>query len=523
LSSDISDIDGNLLGKDYRWRFTTADGQWREAHTLRQSVGSRVQQFRQVDAPSGSDLVIWSEVPEGTGFKALWSSSPKAGAGLVPTAPVPVSENGGRVVRWEMASNKDGDALVTWLQADDDVLNLYARLYDFDRGQWGSATILAEDLRLPDFRASPAVSASGDAVLAWSASNVSTGRQELFARRYSVQGDRWSEPEVVNAALEHGFAPRLVIGGGGQATLLYLGMEPGESDSHLLVQRYLPQDGWQPAEELSSRVADHWTHTLTANELGKVVVIWQEAEPTATRLSARQFVPDGEGGDWQPAASLVHDRGAYNGYSLTMDEVGNVALMWRRQETGEEVLSRHQVAHYLAAENQWLSGPVTLGVSPDYANEGQLAGNEQGELIAVWPALPEANAIEGALVGRRFDPDTRRWSSAMVISESAARKGQLAVAMDAVGHSLVAWSEVVAPQGQAPGTTRVLASRYNHYTGEWELPEVLGERQRAGIGVLLRLKEDSRASVVWGSAARYDSDLLINEFTALDTDREQAD
>lgn len=523
LSSDISDIDGNLLGKDYRWRFITADGQWREAHTLRQSVGSRVQQFRQVDAPSGSGLVIWSELPEGTGFKELWSSSPEAGAGMVPTAPVPVSENGGRVVRWEMASNKDGDALVTWLQADDDVLNLYARLYSADSGQWGSATMLAEDLRLPDFRASPALSASGDAVLAWSAINVSSGRQELFTRHYSVQEDRWSESEVVNPALEHGFAPRLVIGGDGWATLLYLGMEMGALDSQLLVQRYHPADGWQPVEELSNQLADHWTHTLTTNGQGKVVVIWQEAEPTATRLRARQFVPGGASGVWQPAASLIHDRGAYNGYSLTMDEVGNVALMWSRQETGEEVLSRHQVAHFLATENQWLAGPVALGVSPDYPTYGQLAGNAQGELVAVWPALPEANAAEGALIGRRFDPDTRRWSSAMIISASAARKGQLAAAMDPEGHSLVAWSEVVAPQGQQSGTTRVLASRYNRYTGEWEMPEALGERQRAGIGVLLRLKENSHASVVWGSAARYDSDLMINELTAPDSYDPQGD
>lgn len=511
LSGDIRNVDGTRLGEDYHWRFTTEDGQWSGESVLHQSVGSRVQAFRLVAPAAGPAQVVWSERAEGGAYKTLWAQRLDELNGTVPS-PVQIGEGGANVVRWELASNSTGDVIVAWLQVDDEELNLYTRTYVVQDGQWGSIEMAAGNLVLPELQFFPAVSDTGEGLLAWAASDRNAGRMQLFVRHRLLQAGHWSEAVEVNPAVEHAFAPRLVFGGDGTATLLYLAIEMGSANSDLLAQRYTPDDGWLAPKVMSQSVADHWTHTLTANAEGKVVVLWQEAEPMATRLQARQYVPQGMAGGWQPAASLLHDAGAYNGYALHMDESGNVALMWSYRDGGVDSPSTLLAGYFVAAENQWQAGPVVLGQVRDGWKDARLAGNERGDLVAAWIEPNASDSQAGALVSRRFDPVRRRWSDRATISASEAFKGTLSVALDSAGHSHAVWSGVFEPDGQAPGVMKILVSRFNGYSGNWSPAEVLGERERTSIGSELSVTGAGPGWVLWGSAARYDSDLIINRF-----------
>ncbi|MDI9246018.1 Ig-like domain-containing protein [Marinobacter sp. CHS3-4] len=430
LGTDITDLSGNALSSDYSWSFTTADGSL--SASSEQVVSGDVRNYAHHQIAyhnDGSAIAIWSEL---TLDGMMSTSQVWANHYTVENdwgTPVPVQiEISSNWMPPELATDKDGNAIVIWRQGQSDI---WARRYVSSTETWDDPEKVSS---LADRSGEPrvALSANGSAVAVWS--QGPSENLNLYASYYTP-GVGWSLPELIeqgtgdplnvdvgvdgsgnaiavwrqfDGARDSVYANRFVAGDGWGAATLIEGLETGAANHQKSLQiamdeggdavvvwlqdeganvnlwsnRYDVDTGWQ--EELLLENHDVWavSPAVTINSSGMTMVVWQKFELATelTQFRSKVYTP-GEG--WGAEETFEYSSINYYDYDVAIDDSGNAVLFWsyEDQDSGNSKLWFNRYR----SQAGWASAIELPVVGDDYGDfEPHVSANSDGEAMAIF-------------------------------------------------------------------------------------------------------------------------------------------
>ncbi|QRN98460.1 Ig-like domain-containing protein [Archangium violaceum] len=263
----------------YAAEYTPGTG-WGRPHLLESGAGPVSTPRVGVDA-QGNVLVVWRQ-SDGTA-ESLWATRLVQGGGW--SSPLLLEAEAGATSVPALAVEKSGQALAAWLQPDSGG-SMRVRASRFVPGSGWTPPEQAADFGAGASVAA-ALSANGSAVLVFRGADLASGAPSVQASRF-VPGEGWSAATLLGSATSGGDEPAVAIDRWGRAVAAWTA--PGDvSASRLSLQRFTPEDGWQPVEVTTGRASQP---SVAADGQGNFHIVWVANVSGVDRVYAARY-PEG--------------------------------------------------------------------------------------------------------------------------------------------------------------------------------------------------------------------------------------
>ncbi|WP_257450792.1 Ig-like domain-containing protein [Archangium lipolyticum] len=263
----------------YAAEYTPGTG-WSEPRLLESGAGPVSAPRVGVDA-QGNALVVWRQ-SDGT-EDSLWATRRVQGGGW--SSPLLLEAEAGATSVPALAVEKSGRALAAWLQPDSGG-GVRVRASHFTPDSGWTPPEQASDLG-SGASVAAALSANGSAVLVFRGTDLASGSPLIQATRF-VPGEGWSPSTPLGRAVAGGDEPAVTIDRWGRAVAAWTA--PGDvSPSSLRLQRFTPEDGWQPVEVTTGRASQP---SVAADGQGNFHIVWVGNVSGVDRVYAARY-PEG--------------------------------------------------------------------------------------------------------------------------------------------------------------------------------------------------------------------------------------
>ncbi len=387
-----------------------------------------------------------------------------------------ISANQGMSDEPSLALDATGYPVVAWHDDSSGDLEIYVKRYDgaawVEMGEQSSSD---GGISSDDFSSGfPALATDGTArpVVVWH--NDTRGSFEIFLKRFEV--DAWvgmagsaSGGGISNNGGES-FHPSLALDDDGSPVVAWSDSSTGRRE--IYVKRYYPSGGnWGEVGEgsttdgISANGSMSLDPSVALDSDGNPVVAWHDAGSGAYEIYVKRY--DGSGWVEIPAGSAsgggvsASGDGSYNA-SLAVDGDGNPVVAWDDDSSGNsEIFVRRYDPN--VAGGSWVEVGVGSasggGISNNagYSDRPALALDDQGNPVVAWQDDRSGNYEIYVL---RFDGDT--WlevgagsASGGGISDNSGRSGSPSLALDASGNPVIAWSD------ETTGNREIYIKRFN--------------------------------------------------------------
>ncbi len=516
LDGGISDQDGNTLGNNYSWQFTTRDGQWQEATSLDQTNNALQVFLNHLELlDNGDAFALWSgsvDVLQGNIFVRQFINGQ-----WQPT--VQINTPGTNLSGGEAAVNDRGDAVIAWRIANGaNDTTLFARVYNAQTNQWTAAQQLPESNNSVDSRFSVTISENGTAYVAWS-QQPTANDYDLYVSKYQ-SNTGWQTPEVSLESNDNDdFAPHIAITENDDVFLIWRNIDaanPTEGDIH--AQHFL-SDGngggaWTAPLEFEVDASNNVSHSLTVNKQGYALVTWNQVDEIQFRdsLYARYFNPTVQGGRWGEVQRIEDQPGLTARTFITLDNDGNALVTWQQESNDDQAEETFVYGNYYnATQNDWLTNPVRLASIAQQRNRNiqssRLARSNNGSAILTWSTEVDGNHV---LYSRYFDNETKQWQATQTLNTTSYKLDSAVTVLDDQNHALTAWTQRVNDQDS------LHVSRFNSYTQEWGNSTQISQAVTYVRDTMMSVDEKGRGLILWeqrqGQALPNNSEIISSFF-----------
>ncbi|MFC3151905.1 Ig-like domain-containing protein [Litoribrevibacter euphylliae] len=516
LSGDISDQEGNELGDDFTWRFTSRDGQWQTISTLSDQTdvfGTYLNELKLFN--NGNAISIWSSevgpLESAAYFKQYVNNQ------WQPTQQI--NSPGSKLNGGEFATNDRGDAFIVWREQDGTNYTLHGRHYNSTTEQWSAIEQIPGSSTNVDSRFEVTLSEDGIGYLAWSEENTAND-YDLYVAKYQP-GTGWQAEFSLEDNNNDDYAPRIAINNDDDIILMWRNIDaddPSNGDIHV---RHFLSDGngagtWQTIIEFDVDASDNVTHSLTMNDEGHALVTWKEvADPQSNNsLYARYFDPNKNvdpdvEGSWGPINLIEQNPGLTGQVFASLDESGNTLVTWQQESDPlDNDKPTHLYANYYDVDDSaWLNNPVQLGTVSDTrtpaTESSYLAMSSNGNAIVTWSYEDDG---EMNLYSRYFTAQNRQWSNAQTVETTDFKFTSNKAIMDDQGHALAVWIQ------RTNGIDNIFVSRFNSYTQEWTDSTKLSNNPVYVRHSIMSTNTKGEALLLWEQGEGTNSTVLSRHF-----------
>ena len=389
---------------------------------------------------------------------------------------------------FDIADN--GDILAPWRYDGGGDNDISVRIYDASAGTWGNLLSLDFNPATTVLQMEGAIAPNGDAIVAWTTAPTGTNQaSHMYVRCWDADGG-WTGTFFVEAGTGEVRHPRVAMGAGGDAVLVWGEVHTDGERVHAL--RWSGANGFTSRETIDAQAPGNARpDDVVVDANGRIVVIYsEERAPSEWTMWAARYEPTGMAPGWQAPERLDDTYGTAVGLGqAVVDAVGRVTLAWGAQHgTALQLLARQytplggwSALKTFAHERVWFQHGIALDVGPD-GTVGvvvqERANNERHVFAAVWAPDPGAWSTLAPIATTPYDhfrPVTARaWRD---------------------GHLFAAWST----SDGDPATESA------HHAGRWIgpdgaqhpvvvlNPETNESSQLAGIGI----DAQGRGAAVW--------------------------
>jgi hypothetical protein len=220
-----------------------------------------------------------------------------------------------------VAVHADGGAIVAWnLQTDTGHERVLATHFVAGQG-WGvPQTISASGEDAYDVQI--ATDAVGNAFATWEQERL--GEETVFASRLEA-GAGWSAPVQLEIDGEEAYGPRLAVGRGGNAVVVWIRAE-GETGV-IAAARYTPKHGWeQPVIVQGGELLYVFDLDIAAGAQGGVLATWCQTDGSRNNVWHARF---DEQTRWQRAVLAEHRTGSAHRPRAAAAPDGGFGLIWK--------------------------------------------------------------------------------------------------------------------------------------------------------------------------------------------------
>jgi hypothetical protein len=366
-----------------------------------------------VDA-GGNVTAVWKE-NEG-GANSIVASTYDAEAGLwSPSVKIGDSSNSGLAFGPKVSMGPGGEAVVVWCQFDGSRFSIYANLYDYTTGTWGTPAEIDYEAGGHAFLPQVDMDDEGNAVAIWYQHDGN--RYAIFSSRLDVVQGIWGNAESVeNMPAGGSFHPS--IDGAPNGTVMAVWKQTDGLKDSVWANMYDPEArSWETPTLIENYNEDHAQYPVVAmNGDGDAVVSWYMYD--GSRYSIYANVYDGASGSWGNAG-LVEDMDNGDSFSpkVAIDGNGDIIAVWTFDDGASSGIYANR---YDAAAGTW-TGVVTLDPGDaDYVEMPHVAMDADGNAVVVWQQGGTSYHIRTS----RYDVLTRTWGAIESICEKIASERQ---------------------------------------------------------------------------------------------------
>jgi hypothetical protein len=292
----------------------TTSGGWAAPVNIDAGGAAIVDAHGAIDA-SGNIVVVWAQ--SASYVNTAWGRSYTVGGGW---GAITRLDSGGSPYQARVGASPSGVFTAAWSQAG----RLYARPFTFTAG-WGNASGPLD----ANYAYDPVVAVSADAtsVIAWR--EYSTNPASVWATR-NPQGLGWQGPirfaDASNGTLD---LPLLSAGGGGNATLYWLGARGGTV--HLLASRITAGGGWSPTFAIDAGATPVIAARIVSAAGGIMRAVWTQGDSSSVTVwSAGQD----SAGVWGVSELVECRLPAANSPDVALAPSGRAVATWAYNEWG---------------------------------------------------------------------------------------------------------------------------------------------------------------------------------------------
>lgn len=266
------------------------------------------------------------------------------------SAPEPVNDGRSEFAISPHAAAHPAGVHLVWTEGPEQVMTLRARHFDSHSGQWEETRDLGPvDADWTDSGPAVAADSAGNAVVVW----LGEDEKAIRAARYDRETDRWSEPNLLDAA---GNEPHVVMDADGSALAVWAHWE---GDAFIYAAHMTPEG------------------------------TWSRGEPIDTTAEFASFQTD----------VVLHADGDATAY--VVQRVKHEDGYW-----GEQLAA----LHYVKDQDAWTAPVVLHGAEVGEYFDASLAGNAQGDAVLVWLLWPSEDGEPRLMYATTYDRSTSAWT-----------------------------------------------------------------------------------------------------------------
>ncbi len=339
-------------------------------------------------APDGTAVAVWEQW-DGFGYN-IWANRDVPGEGWGASTLIE-TDNAGDALTPRVALDGAGNAVVVWSQTDGLRFNIRAARFAVGSG-WNAPTLIegsdAGDATSPDLT----VNEAGDAVAVWS--QLDGFRLGIWSNTYRAGGG-WSTASLLdNGSTEDALSPRVALNGADEAVAAWSQSNGSHWSVGASYSRAL--GNWSPISVLGAPPNGNASQPCVAIfPNGTAVVAWNETGPSAARLAASTYVPEG---GWTAAVALDSDGflGAAN-VDLAASASGLAFAAWSQPGLpGWTVLASSFDPSYGWSLPRAIATSASVG-----AGAVSVSADEHGNAIAAWS---QSNGSQWSVWKSQFSP-----------------------------------------------------------------------------------------------------------------------
>jgi hypothetical protein len=327
--------------------------------------------------------------------RALPSATPVGGEILVQEAG---DDTNALPVGQSIATNAEGDFVVTWRNFSTDGTDIMARLYNADGTPAGDAFLVNTTAANGQDNPSVAMNASGEFVIVWDSAADSGTRYDIMAQRYDANGVAQGTEFRVNADEDawRQYAKVAMDADGGFAITWRDFDSLNFTESSVYVRRF-DADGVALSDAIiaNNDLGFHMDPNVAMTPSGEFILTWMDS----FTIYARQF--DADGTPTGAAIELGSNDFATNP-SVAVDQDGNFLVSWTGATGGNnDVIARLVTSEGVAVGTQFVVNTTTLGSQ----GTPTVATTAEGNFVIFWlgdDVYARVYDAEGLPLGNEF-------------------------------------------------------------------------------------------------------------------------
>ncbi len=265
-----------------------------------------------------------------------------------------------------VAADPSGDFVVTWTGYVSNGTAVYARRYSADGTAQAAPAVVSSGASFPQRISSVDMDAAGNYVVAYNA--YGTGGNDVFARRYSMDGQAQGGTSRVNTTLPNGqYSAVVTVDPDGDYVVGWASYTPGSVSHDVYLQRYT-SGGLKVGGEVRANTfweAGQHTPSLASDAEGNIVVIWMSNSGTRGGVLGQRFALNAVPLARSDTFSLTEDQGLVLG--------GGGVLANDFDSDGQPLAAVLESGPAHGALSLASDGTFTYQPNPDFAGEDQFS------------------------------------------------------------------------------------------------------------------------------------------------------
>jgi hypothetical protein len=374
----------------------------------------------------GDDVAVWRRFDLKAGHYVIEAAGRPAGGAW--QTPAVISSSSEAPSLPQVALDSGGDAVAVWLGHGSEY-SIQAAARAGVSGAWSVPQELKGLGATPVTEPRPdlAMNSHGDAVAAW---EVNAGVHAVLEASVWT-GGAWGSAETISTEAVDLHPAEVGIDAAGDATAAW--EQEAEGFIRATVSTRPAGGKWQAPLALSETGGQGNEPRLAENPGGEAVVIWE-------RLEGEEFVEAagraGVSGPWSKPVKLSRkeaSKGEPGGQQVALDGHGDAVAVWSRFEGTEDIV---EAAAGRAATASWGAPKTISGKGRNVEEEPEVAVDESGDAVAVWPQWNGASEVIQGVAGSAVSGG---WGTPAQVSANGEDADQAGVAIDAQGDAAAVW------------------------------------------------------------------------------------
>ncbi|QSP96238.1 Ig-like domain-containing protein [Marinobacter salinisoli] len=423
VDGTVANLDGDLLGSDFRWSFTTESASWGQATALESGSGS-VAELQLAANARGDSVAVWVQDQQvfASRFEAAtghWSGQER------------VAANAGRGASPQVAVDPEGNVVAVWINGSD--ARIYARRFNAGVGSWGSAVGIGNpngEGRYPQV----AMDSAGNAVAVWQQSEGSA--LNIYASRLAAGRTVWTGVERIDAHTDESHRPQIAMDASGNAVVAWRQRVSvfGNLNTYRVFANRMEAGTWQGQIAVGTGANSVGVPRVAVNSEGQAFAVWRQNDGGTQNIYASHA---GDFGSWSGAEQIGTAGTSVTQPDVATDGRGNVFVVWRQYGSNGSTV---QVNRFSVA---W-QGAIALHSSLESADLPRIAANSNGDAFVVWS---QRDGSEFFTEARPFVASGGSWGKAARLSGASSMPFVPGISMSAAGDAVAVWIEAIDSRG----------------------------------------------------------------------------